>query len=73
MKPQHKNQDIKKMSENSNPFKSDKLIKKKIEANPKYPNNYPDEDPGKEFEAGEKEGDFPPDTEMINENLKGTL
>lgn len=31
---------------------------------PEYPSQYPDKDPGKEFEAGEKEGDFPPEIQM---------
>ncbi len=39
----------------------------------KYPSQYPDKDPGKEFEAGEKEGDFPPNIEMENENQPGNF
>ena len=68
MKPQQENQEVKKKPLNPDVSKSDKTT----ENNPsKYPNKYPDEDPGKEFEAGEKEGDFPPDTEMNNGNQQG--
>ena len=78
MKTQPQNQEIKKVPLKPYSFKLDKknkeTTKKAIENEPiKYPSNYPDEDPGKEFEAGEKDGDFPPDAEMNNDNLKGNI
>ena len=51
-----------------NPHSSDR-----VEIPEKYPSQYPDKNPGKEFEAGEKEGDFPPKIEMENENQIGNF
>lgn len=39
------------------------------EAAPKKPDTSENNDPGKEFQAGEKEGDFPPDIEMNKSSI----
>ena len=50
-------------------FKTSKLDEKELNRAPnqKIPDNaekFDGDDPGKEFQAGEKEGDFPPDIQM---------
>ncbi|OFZ31057.1 MAG: hypothetical protein A2622_00175 [Bdellovibrionales bacterium RIFCSPHIGHO2_01_FULL_40_29] len=55
-KKQKENKKIKKQPNDQN--------KETLKNSEPPPVTYPDVDPGREFDAGEKEGDFPPDVNL---------